>query len=483
MRIPSRRGATKGFAPTVFERLPADPSAVEHALAGSEHAVFWLEDVGDRASYPSLGHSIADADLAVVGGGYLGLWTAIKAKQRDPGARVVLLESETIGWAASGRNGGFCEASLTHGEVNGQNRWPKEMEQLVRLGEENIDEIERQVGVLGLDADFERTGSIDVALEPHEIEWLEPDRPGFLDTRAVRELVNSPSYLAGRWHEKSTALLHPAKFAKELARAATGLGVEIFENSHVEWLDADGRRGPITLTTWRSFVRAKRVALATNVFPPLLKRYRYMTVPVYDYALMTEPLDDAQLAAIGWTGRQGMADMANQFHYYRQTADRRILFGGYDAVYHFGRYLDSEFEDRAETFRMLASHFFTTFPQLEGVRFTHRWAGAIDTSSQFCAFYGLDLGGRVASAMGFTGLGVGATHFAAEVMLDRLEGATTERTELEMVRRKPLPFPPEPFAFAGIQATRWALNEADHRAGRRNLLLQALDAVGLGFDS
>jgi glycine/D-amino acid oxidase-like deaminating enzyme len=255
----------------------------------------------------------------------------------------------------------------------------------------------------------------------------------------------------------------------------------VFENSHVDALRDEN--GSIVLTTARAGVRAGQVVLATNAFPALLKRYRLYTVPVYDYVLMTEPLSAQQLASIGWRGRQGMADLANQFHYYRLTADDRILFGGYDAVYHFGREVRASYEERDETFRTLASHFFTTFPQLEGLRFSHRWAGAIDTSSQFCAFFGLDLGGRVATAAGFTGLGVGATHFAAEVLLDRLAGLETERTELEMVRRKPLPFPPEPFAAAGIAATRWAMNRADHHEGRRNLLLKTLDAVGLGFDS
>ena len=125
----------------------------------------------------------------------------------------------------------------------------------------------------------------------------------------------------------------------------------------------------------------------------------------------------------------------------------------------------------------------TTFPQLEGLKFSHRWAGVIDTSTRFCAFYGLARRGRVAYAAGFTGLGVGASRFAANVMLDHLSGERTERTELEMVRSTPLPFPPEPAAFVGVQATKWALDRADHNDGRRNLLLRVLDAAGLGFDS
>ena len=228
-------------------------------------------------------------------------------------------------------------------------------------------------------------------------------------------------------------------------------------------------------------MRAQRVALATNVFRSLVPRYRLLTVPVYDYALMTEPLSDEQLASIGWSGRQGLGDSANLFHYYRLTADNRILWGGYDAVYHFGRRVKDAHESRPQTHRLLAEHFFTTFPQLEGLRFSHQWAGAIDTSTRFCAFYGLARQGRVAYAAGFTGLGVGATRFAADVMLDLLSGESTPRTELEMVRRKPLPFPPEPIASIGIQTTRWALERADRREGRRNLWLRALDAAGLGF--
>jgi glycine/D-amino acid oxidase-like deaminating enzyme len=230
-------------------------------------------------------------------------------------------------------------------------------------------------------------------------------------------------------------------------------------------------------------VRASRAVLATNAFPSLLKRNRLMTVPVYDYVLMTEPLTDAQLASIGWGNRQGLADQANQFHYYRLSADNRILFGGYDAVYHYGGRIRSEYEERPASFRTLASHFFTTFPQLEGVRFSHRWAGVIDTSTRFCAYFGTARGGTIAYAAGFTGLGVAATRFAADVMLDQLAGLSTELTELRMVRERPLPFPPEPAASVGINLTRASLDRADHNEGRRNVLLKTLDAVGLGFDS
>ena len=169
-------------------------------------------------------------------------------------------------------------------------------------------------------------------------------------------------------------------------------------------------------------VQADRVALGTNAFPSLLRRLRLHTVPVYDYVLMSEPLSPAQLDAIGWRRRQGIGDSANQFHYYRLTADNRILWGGYDAIYHFGRKVRPGYDQRPATFHTLAAHFFETFPQLEGLRFTHRWGGAIDTCTRFFAFYGTAFSGRAAYALGYTGLGVGASRFGADVMLDLLSG-------------------------------------------------------------
>ncbi|CAM3660542.1 NAD(P)/FAD-dependent oxidoreductase [Nocardioides zeicaulis] len=464
---------------TAYERHAPDPALVERALAGSRQAVFWLEDAGSGATYPPLTASTR-ADLTVVGGGYLGLWSAVHAKRRDPGRRVVLLEAQTVGWAASGRNGGFCEASLTHGEENGRSRWPEEHDDLARLGSQNLDDFETDVRELDLACEWERTGTLEVAVEDHQVAWLEQS-PGALDRDGVRAEVDSPLFLAGALDTEGTALLHPARLAFGLARVAAELGVEVHEHSTVTGLRRTG--DAVEVATDRATVTSRDVALATNVFPSLLRRNRFMTVPVYDYVLVTEPLTAEQRASIGWQRRCGLGDLANQFHYARLTADDRILWGGYDAVYPVGGQVHVRHEDRPESHARLASHFLATFPQLEDVRFSHRWAGAIDTCTQFTAFYGTSHGGRVAHAAGFTGLGVGATRFAAEVLLDRLAGAETERTSLRMVRERPLPFPPEPLASAGINLTRWSLDRADHREGRRNAFLRVLDRAGLGFDS
>lgn len=471
-------------AETVFERQAPAATAVEAALSGAADACFWTEDA-PGARYPAL---TADhrTDLAVVGGGYTGLWSAVRAKQRDPARRVVLLEARRLGWAASGRNGGFCAASLTHGEDNGRARWPEEYDALDRLGRANLDAIEKTVAEHGMDVDFERSGELSVAVEPHQVAWLrEAAAAGsgrFLTAAQTRALVDSPTYLAGLLAD-DVALLHPAKMVAELGRVASALGVEVFEASPVEGLTAEEPTGAVSLRTARGTVRADHVVSATNVFPSLLRRFRPFTVPVYDYVVMTEPLTRTRLDEIGWHGRQGLADVGNQFHYYRLSIDDRILFGGYDAVYRTGKRVRSSYEHRPATTRRLVSHLLTTFPQLEGIRITHWWAGAIDTSTRFCAYYATAKRGRVAHAAGFTGLGVAATRFAADVLLDLLAGEETERTRLEMVRRRPVPFPPEPLASLGIQATRWSLASADRREGRRNLWLRSLDKLGLGFDS
>lgn len=475
---------------TIFERQRPAASLIARSLDGTRQGVFWLDDLPPQPDRPTLSGDVS-ADLVIVGGGYTGLWTAVLAKRRDPDARVVVLEARTVGWAASGRNGGFCEASLTHGRENGLSRWPDEIDELDRLGLANLDAMGEDIADAGIDADWERTGSFGVATEPHQLEWLDEwakdaadrgdDSVSRLTAEEVQASIASPILLGAVRESHTTALVHPGKLAAGLAHAAEEAGVLIFEHSLVRSLDDDGSR--VTVTTAGGRVTAKSVALATNVFPSLLKRNRLMTVPVYDYVLMTEPLSDDQLAAVGWSGREGLSDLANQFHYIRLSRDNRILFGGYDAVYHYGRKVRAAYENRPESWEKLASHFFTMFPQLDDVRFSHAWAGAIDTSTQFCAFFGTARRERVAYAAGFTGLGVAATRFAGEVMLDLLAGEDTERTRLEMVRQRPLPFPPEPAASVGIQATRWSLDRADHTEGRRNVLLKTLDALGLGFDS
>jgi glycine/D-amino acid oxidase-like deaminating enzyme len=459
---------------------------VHDALLGALPEPYWLTQSGAPAPADPLSSS-ATADLAVVGAGYSGLWTALLAKERDPGRDVVVLEAGTAGWAASGRNGGFCSASLTHGFDNGLSRFPDEIDTLERLGRANLDAIETAVGRYEIECDFSRTGEMVVATADWQLREMRSQHAEaatrglglrLLDRDEVRAEVDSPTYLGGLWDRTGCAMVDPARLVWGLRRACLDLGVRLYENTPVTRITSGLR-----LLTPDGQVDAAHVAVATGAHGRLLRRLKHYVVPVYDYALMTEPLTPAQLAAIGWRNRQGLGDGGNQFHYYRLSADNRILWGGYDAVYYRGDKLAPEHDQRAATFATLASHFADTFPQLDGIRFTHQWGGVIDACSRFSSFFGTAYGGRLAYAAGFTGLGVGATRFGADVMLDLLSGRPTELTSLKLVRSRPVPFPPEPLRSAVIQLTRRSIARADAHEGRRDLWLRTLDRLGLGFDS
>lgn len=458
------------------------------ALAGAAPRPYWTDP--EERAVPSGGESLQGsvrADLAIVGAGFTGLWAALQAAEEQPGREIVVVEGGPLGFGASGRNGGFVSPSLTHGLAQGAACWPDEIATLERLGAENFAGLQADVERLGIDCDLHVPGELTLALTSHQVAALEEAYAlhrehgvdvTLLDGAAARERVRSPRYLAGLL-DASVGLVDPASLTWGLAAAVRARGVRVLESSPVRSLEREG--GSVRLVGDAGAIIADRVLLATGAYPGLLKRLGAWVIPVYDHVLMSEPLSAAQLGEIGWEGREGLTDAGNQFHYYRRTHDDRVLFGGYDASYHFGGRVDAELE-QGESHDLLARHFFEIFPQLEGLRFTHRWAGVIDTTSRFTPVFGTAMGGCVSYALGYTGLGVASTRFGARVALDLLDGVDSEATSLSMVRDKPVPFPPEPLRYVGVQAARAALARED-RTGRRGPLLRTLDAFGVGFDS
>jgi glycine/D-amino acid oxidase-like deaminating enzyme len=470
--------------------LTPPTSADRAAYADAESCAFWLGDLPAREPCPPL-RGVAEADLCIVGGGFTGLWAALHAKADDPDRDVVLLEAGTIGCGASGRNGGFLIGSLTHGLENGLARFGDEIEVLERLGRENLAGLVADLERHGIDCDLEMTGELTPSIAAYQDEWAAEtaslcgrfgyDVEVFPDAATMQAEVDSPLYRGGAWVKDAGGVLDPAKLAIGLFEAALRAGVRVHEGTAVVSLAEDGDR--IVVRTTAGTLTARRVLLGTSAYPSPVREIRRYVAPVYDYALMSEPLDAAQRRSLGWARRQGIGDGGNRFHYYRLSADDRILWGGFDAVYRTGGPVRPDLDDHDPTFARLVQNFRVTFPQLEGLRFTHRWGGAIDTCSRFSVFFGTTLGGRVAYATGYTGLGVAATRFGARVGLDLLDGRETEATRSRYVRRKPLPFPPEPLRTAVIQLTRNRLAAADQRDGKRGLWLGLLDHLGLGFDS
>lgn len=470
------------------------PSAAAHdALRDVQYLPFWLDDPSAPAATPALAADIS-TDLLIVGAGFTGLWTALIAKERDPARDVVLVDADRVAGAASSRNGGFLHASLTHGLPNGVAKFADELPVLLDLGKRNFAAIREFVHEHGIDCDWRDSGEIEYAVQPREVNEVREhvafargygEDYRWLDVDELRSRLDLPLVLGAMYEPSTVAMVNPARLAWGLRDICIQRGVRLYEHTMVTGLrDRDGRMLASTSgATSGATIDAARVVLSTNAARSLLPAVRRRIVPVYDYQLATAPLSTEQWSAVGWRGFEGIKGAGNRFHYARRTADGRILWGGYDAVYHWRNGVGPRFEHDDVMYAKLATHFHAMFPQLADVRFTHAWGGAIDTCSRFAPFWVGAHGGRVQAVAGFTGLGVGSSRFAAEVLLDRLDGRRTAASTLRMVQTLPTPFPPEPLRWLVIALTRWSLARADAHGGRRNLWLRLLDTLGLGFDS
>ena len=459
------------------------------ALRDTQPACFWLDQEADRPTACASLEEDEEADLVIVGGGFTGLWAALQAKEADPRRDVVLLEADRIAEGASGRNGGFADPSLTHGLANGLAHFPEEIEAIHSLGHENyrnfISSIERH----GIDARAEETGILDVAMAEYQISDLHEyasllerfgEKPRFLDRDQLRAELDSPTYLAGVFRPKAS-ILDPARLAWGLLAAIRKLGVRVYEETALVGLSRRGAE--MEVQTPRCRVRAPRCVLATNAFKSPLGRMRRATVPIWDYVLATEPLSEDMLGALGWRNRQGIGEDTNQFQYYRLTRDNRIIWGGYDAIYHYGNRMLPSHQQRQVSFEGLARRFFNTFPQLEGLRFSHSWGGPIASTTRFCLDVGTAHGGRVSWAVGYTGLGVVASRFGGRMALNLLDRLDAPEMNLSLIRKRAFPWPPEPLRSFVIGLTQRELARADRNQGRRGPWLALLDRLGLGFDS
>jgi glycine/D-amino acid oxidase-like deaminating enzyme len=465
------------------------PSSTVASVSAATPRSYWLDR--DLAA-PALGGdpvtSPTDTDLLVVGGGLTGLWAAFEAA--SAGREVLVVDAGAIGGGASGRCGGFINASITHGIAHGHARWPGEMHALVALQQAIWDDTLRLLDSHGTSDIIQPAGKFTVATSTHHLDQLAASIDVLrhygqtvrqMGPDEVRAEVNSPTYLGGFHHVTANGVCDPVRLVHAIAGLAASAGARFAEHTRVDAID-EAPAGLVARTSTGASIKAGAVLLATNAYRPLRRQLRMRVIPVYDHVITTEPLSAAQWDAIGWREPVGVTDAGNQFHYYRRTSDDRILFGGWDATYHFGGRVDERLELRDRTHQLLARHLLETFPVVEGTAISHRWGGPIDSTSRFTPMFGTAMDGRLGWSIGFTGLGVGASRFGALTALDLLAGERTARTELSMVRRSPLPFPPEPVRWPVVQLTKRALARED-RTGRRGVWLRLLDRFGVGFDT
>ena len=465
------------------------------ALKDAQLGPLWHDPEIMPEPEPSLGKD-ETCELLIVGGGFTGLWAALQAKERKPDADIILIEQTFVGDGASGRNGGFLSTSITHGETNTEAQFPGEIEKIEALGKQNITELLETLQRYDIDARYEATGSTSLALSPEVAEemyeeFLEASAAGepvtWYDQTAIRELVNSPLFYAGlRYQNGLGGVVDPARLCWGLKRVLLNrFGVRIFEGTRMLNVKPVGKTGMKAICEG-GVIHSDKVLLATNAYTSSIGRIRNSVIPVWDYQLATEPLTDEQLDKINWGkpgSRHAFGDNVNMFHYFRMTRDNRITWGGGGAVrYYFNRGINRELMDAPARYEQLATEFFDMFPQLEGeVKFSHRWGGIIATSTRFCVVPGVKHNGRLAWAVGYTGHGVSASRFGARIGIELLGYQPSEVINMQLVRSKALPWPPEPIRWMAVKATQLALARADKNGGRRGLWLRFLDALGLGF--
>lgn len=428
----------------------------------------------------------ATADVAICGGGYTGLWTAIFLKRADPGIRVAVLERDHVGHGASGRNGGFA-MPLVHRSLADLARslGDADARALHRAAIDAVHSLCDFVRAEGIDCDLMPNGTLVVSNGPEQDRRLEEElttaeRLGiggmrWLDRAAVQAEIHSPTFRCGV-ADNACALLDPAKLVRGLRDVAVRLGVAVHEGTPVTALRADA--AGVVLETPGGRVTADRALLAANAYSSAFPELRRFVLPFYSYIILTRPLTAAEWQAVGWEKRQGVEDRRTFLHYPRPTIDGRILWGGRDAAYHpDGPRPCFDRDDRI--FARLEESFRWTFPQLAAVSFEHRWGGPIGVMARFIPATGWLAGERVAYGFGYNGHGVAPSHLNGQILRDLLLGRRTGLTGLALVTKKPIAFPPGPIRDPLVRASVRALQRCDDegRPAREPFLLRALNRL------
>ncbi len=435
----------------------------------------WLDGVpGELTPRPSLPGPI-DVDVAVVGAGFTGLWTAYYLKKADPHLRVAILEREIAGFGASGRNGGWCHTTFPGSrELAAKSHGRQAVVDQQRALHRTVYEVQRVTDEEGIDARFHLGGQLDLALTPVQLlrarETIEYERSwGFgeedyvlLGAQEMRARIKVAGCLGATFTPHGAAL-DPARTARGLADVVERLGVPIYERTPVTRLE------PHLASTPSGDVRAEVVVRATEAFTPELPGYERALVPIYSLMIGTEPLPDAFWDEVGWAGHEVFGDYRFLIFYALHTADGRIALGGRGAPYHFGSRLSEKYEREPAVRDHLRALLGELFPAIGDFTVTHHWGGAIAAPRDWYTSVGLDRATGMAWAGAYVGDGVSTTNMAGRTLRDLILGEETELTALPWVNHRSKPWEPEPLRWIAVNAALKAMGSADDvelRTGR-----------------
>jgi glycine/D-amino acid oxidase-like deaminating enzyme len=454
-----------------------------------EQACYWLAQRPARTVTPLVGNR--ETDVAIVGAGLTGLWTALFLKELAPETGVTVLEQGVAAYGGSGRNAGMLSETVDHSHSLAIAHFGEmEARRLARLGERNVAELVAFLAARGIDCDYAPTGRLLVALTPAQLadcrrivetaEQLGVETHRLLDKDAVRAEVHSPLYLGGV-AVSGGGILDPVKLVDGLRAEAERLGVAVHERSHV--LSIESTAGGVRLRAGRGRVEARRAVLATSAYTHrLVPQVSRRMIPLYDYILVSEPLTAEQREQIGWAQRQGVTDGRTFFNYYRLTTDDRILWGTSEAAYYSGNRVDAACDHSPAHYESLRASFRRHFPALAGLTWAYAWGGPICATTRLTPYFGRALDGTVLYAVGFTGNGLGATRLAGRILAHQALDRVGDLLDLALVRQPPRPYPPEPLRTWAVRAVTRALRRVD-AGDEPGWLLRALDRMGIGFSS
>jgi glycine/D-amino acid oxidase-like deaminating enzyme len=425
-----------------------------------------------------------DADVAIVGAGYTGLWTAYYLKNSDPTLRVVIVEKEIAGFGASGRNGGWCSAFFAPSHLQIAQRYGRQAAiNMQRAIINTIDEVKRVLDHERIDAHFEKGGTLTLATSPPQLErliqyvdeeheWdLTEDDVRWLPEGEARAMVDAEGSLGGAFTPHCAAL-HPARLARGLARSIERLGVTLYEQTPVTRID------PGHVTTPRGKVRAPLVVRATEGYTPRFGDLRRRLVPIYSLMIATEPLSDAFGKEVNWKPRVTVGDARHLIIYAQRTADDRIAFGGRGAPYHFGSRVEKRFDRDDSVFDELRRALVKLFPGAADAQITHRWGGPIGVPRDWFSSVGLDRSTGIAWAGGYVGDGVSTTNLAGRTLSNLLLEQDSDLIRLPWVNHRSPQWEPEPLRWMGINFAIKSFDLADRVENRtRRSAQRPLDVI------
>jgi glycine/D-amino acid oxidase-like deaminating enzyme len=436
----------------------------------------WLDRLEDDPLVPRPAlPGPTQVDVAIVGAGYTGLWTAYYLRRADPGLRVAVLEREVAGFGASGRNGGWCSAFIAmdrEGLARKAGRGAAIA--LQRAMFDTVDEVGRVAGREGIDCHYVKGGALQVATSPVQLARLEDglrharrwgmgeEDQRLLDRDEAERRVRVAGLLAASFTPHCAAV-DPARLARGLAEVVERLGVPVYEATPVT------RIRPGRVDTTRGPVRAEVVVRATEGYATTLPGLRRSVLPLYSLMVATEPLPDRAWEEIGWSGGETMAAGGHLFTYAQRTRDGRVALGGRGAPYHLGSRIRPAYDRDDRVHRRLEATLGQLLPAAAGAGITHRWGGPLGVPRDWTASVGLDRATGLAWAGGYVGDGVAAANLAGRTLADLIAGHDSDLVRLPWVQHHSRPWEPEPLRWLGVNTARFLAASSDaseHRTGR-----------------